>query len=686
MNTLAPPVAEAPNSHAEAPARRHARSASTGSDAVIVLRDLVKTYASEAGEVRAVRGVNLTIERGDFVAIMGSSGSGKSTMMNILGCLDQASEGTYLLDGVDTSELDTDELADLRNQKLGFVFQGFNLLSRTTAVENVELPLIYATRRLSPDDRADAAELELNRVGLGQRLDHHPNELSGGQQQRVAIARSLVNRPAVLLADEPTGNLDSQTSDDIMKLFRELNDAGLTIIMVTHEPDVAAHARRTVVMRDGLIRSDERREPPASVSQPPVHPQGHSLFGMLYLALNILSTSTRALLRNKLRTFLTALGIIIGVGAVIAMVAIGKGASSMIEEQIRGLGNNTLTVFSGQVFSGGVYRGYGGPGTLSVADADAIEREVTGVIGVSPETRSNERYQAEGKNWSGSVTGVAPSYFFIRDWPIVEGAAFTDEDVRSMAPVAIIGQTVRDRMFPEGEVVGRTLRISNIPFQVIGVLNKKGAAPWGADQDDVVIIPYTTSMKRIIGTTWLRTINVKLASPEQMASAQEQINLLIRERHNITDPAMDDFSVRTSDEFIRMATQTSRVMTALLGSIAGVSLLVGGIGIMNIMLVSVTERTREIGIRRAVGARGRDIRLQFLVEAIVLSTIGGAIGVGLGIGTAHLLTKYFSWPAEVSTTSVATAFGVSFAVGVLFGYFPAHKAAALNPIEALRHE
>lgn len=399
-----------------------------------------------------------------------------------------------------------------------------------------------------------------------------------------------------------------------------------------------------------------------------------------------LTLSFRALRRNILRSSLTALGIIIGVGAVIAMVAIGKGASSMIEEQIRGLGNNTLTVFSGQVFSGGVFRGYGGSGTLTVADAESIDTEIIGVTGVSPETRSNERYQTEGKNWSGSVLGVSPDYFHIRDWPITEGAAFGEEDVRSMATVAIVGQTVVDRMFPDGDSVGRTLTVSNIPFQVVGVLSKKGAAPWGQDQDDIVIIPYTTSMKRIIGTTRLRSINVKIDSTENMALAQEQINLLIRERHSISDPSMDDFSVRTSDEFIRMATQTSRVMTALLGSIAGVSLLVGGIGIMNIMLVSVTERTREIGIRRAVGGRGRDIRLQFIVEAIVLSTIGGAIGVGMGIGTAHLLTHYFSWPTEVSSTSVATAFGVSFAVGVLFGYFPAHKAAALNPIEALRHE
>jgi putative ABC transport system permease protein len=255
-----------------------------------------------------------------------------------------------------------------------------------------------------------------------------------------------------------------------------------------------------------------------------------------------------------------------------------------------------------------------------------------------------------------------------------------------MNAVALIGETVRDRMFPEGEAVGRTLRISNIPFQVIGVLSRKGATPWGQDQDDVVIVPYTTAMKRLIGTTKIRSLNVKIASAEQMPVAQEQVSLLLRERHNIADPSEDDFSVRTQDEFIRMATATSRVMTVLLGTIAGVSLLVGGIGIMNIMLVSVTERTREIGIRRAVGARGRDIRLQFIVEAIVLSTIGGSIGIGVGIGAARLVTHYLNWPALVSPASIIIAFGVSSAVGVVFGYFPAHKAAALNPIDALRHE
>ena len=494
--------------------------------AVIVLRDLEKTYVSEAGEVHAVRGVNLEIKRGDFVAIMGASGSGKSTMMNILGCLDLPTGGSYLLDGVDTALLDEDELAGLRNRKLGFVFQGFNLLSRTTALENVELPLVYSSRGLSHDERHEAAERELERIGLGDRLEHFPNELSGGQQQRVAIARSLVNSPAVVLADEPTGNLDSTTSEEIMKLFRDLNASGITIIMVTHERDIASHARRIVVMRDGQIRSDERRDEHAAAATGSNAEERRSFFGWLNLALNVLSTSRRALGRNKLRTALTALGIIIGVAAVIAMVAIGRGASAMVENQIRAMGDNMMVVFSGQVFSGGMFRGFGGTGTLTLADAEAIKREVTGVVALSPQVRSGERYSAEGKNWFGSVRGVSPEYFEVRDWPCAEGAIFTHSDVRRMATVAIVGQTVVDRMFPQGSAVGRILRIGNIPFKVIGVLSKKGATSWD-DQDDVVIVPYTTAMKRVIGTTKLREINIKIESAEALAGAQEQTTMLL---------------------------------------------------------------------------------------------------------------------------------------------------------------
>jgi len=656
---------------------------------VIVLRDLHKTYATDAGEVHAVRGVDLVINQGDFVAIMGSSGSGKSTMMNILGCLDQPTAGTYLLDGVDVGELDSNELSVLRNRKLGFVFQGFNLLARTTAMENVELPLVYSPRSLSRDERDDAAEAELTRVQLAERLDHFPNELSGGQQQRVAIARALVNQPAVLLADEPTGNLDSATSEEIMRLFRELNESGITIIMVTHESDIAAHARRTVVMRDGQIRSDERREPEAAAPRRPAAGGRGSLIGWTRLLCNILHTSARALLRNKMRTVLTALGIIIGVASVIAMVAIGRGASASVEQQIRSMGDNMLLVFSGQVFSGGMFRGFGGSGTLTLEDCEAIEREVTGVLAVSPETRSTERYTAGGNNWFGSVRGVSPEYFQVRDWPLAAGVVFADEDVRTMASVAVIGQTTLNRMFPEDaneDVIGKTLRVGGIPFQIVGVLSKKGSTPWGEDQDDIVIIPHTTSMKRVIGTKKLRTINVKMESAAVMPLAKEQINSLLRDLHNIGDPSKDDFSVGAQDEFIQMATATTRIMTLLLGSIAGISLLVGGIGIMNIMLVSVTERTREIGIRRAVGARARDIRMQFLIEAVVLSILGGALGIGLGVGGAHLLEHFAQWPVLVSTGSILLSFGVSCAVGILFGYFPAHKAARLNPIEALRHE
>jgi putative ABC transport system permease protein len=402
---------------------------------------------------------------------------------------------------------------------------------------------------------------------------------------------------------------------------------------------------------------------------------------------NVFSTSARALLRNKLRTVLTALGIIIGVAAVIAMVAMGKGASSAVEKQIRSMGDNMLVIFSGQVFKGGMYRGHGGSGTLTLEDEQAIQQEVKGILATSPETRSTERYAAGGKNWYGTVRGVSPEYFQVRDWQLVSGDVFGEEDVRTMNTVAVLGQTVVDRMFPDDpNVLGKTLRIGGIPFQILGVLSKKGSAIWGEDQDDVVLIPHTTSMKRVIGTTKLRVINVKVESLASMALAREQINSLLRDRHNISNPDEDDFSVGTQDEFIAMATASTRTMTILLGSIAGISLLVGGIGIMNIMLVSVTERTREIGIRRAVGAKGRDVRMQFLVEAIVLSTLGGILGIALGVGTAKVLSSSFEFPVVISTASILISFCVSCLVGVIFGYFPAHKASGLNPIEALRHE
>lgn len=394
----------------------------------------------------------------------------------------------------------------------------------------------------------------------------------------------------------------------------------------------------------------------------------------------------RALRRNKLRTVLTMLGIIIGVAAVIAMVAIGNGATSQVEGQIAALGQNVVLVFSGSFTSGGVRAGWGNAGTLKIEDADAIMREIPDAVAVSPEVRTNNQVGAENQNWFTNVLGESPDYFSIRNWEFSEGTSFTDRDVRAATKVAVIGQTIVKQLFGDDDPLGQILRVKGVPFQIVGVLAAKGMSVMGQDQDDVVIMPYTSCMKRIMGVTNLRTINVQASSPDTIIQVQNQITDLLRQRHKIVQDHDDDFTIHNQQEFTDAATATSRILTILVVSIASVSLLVGGIGIMNIMLVSVTERTREIGIRMAVGAHGRDILLQFLIEATSLSSMGGIVGIVLGIGASKLLSMFAQWPTLVSPLSVVLSFMFSACVGIFFGFYPARKAAALDPIEALRYE
>jgi putative ABC transport system permease protein len=400
----------------------------------------------------------------------------------------------------------------------------------------------------------------------------------------------------------------------------------------------------------------------------------------------ILKAAFRALRRNKLRTALTMLGIIIGVGAVIAMVGIGNGAKAQVQARIAALGQNVIMVFAGSINRGGVYSGSGGAGTLTVEDALAIEKEVPGVSVVSPEVRSGAQLMAGNNNWSTSVMGEGVGYLTLRVWDLEDGSMFTDADVRAAAKVCILGKTTADHLFPEEDPVGKTIRIKNVPMKVLGVLKAKGASMFGSDQDDTVIVPYTTGMKRFAGVTMLRMINVQSATAEQMTEVQNGITELLRQRHRIQAGRDDDFMMRNQQEIAEAMSATTEVMTALLAAIASVSLLVGGIGIMNIMLVSVTERTREIGIRMAVGARGRDILLQFLIEAVALSSTGGLLGILTGIGGAKLITMIKQWPTLVSPQSIIIAFAFSAAVGVFFGFYPARKASQLDPIDALRYE
>jgi putative ABC transport system permease protein len=396
--------------------------------------------------------------------------------------------------------------------------------------------------------------------------------------------------------------------------------------------------------------------------------------------------AVRALRRNKLRTLLTMLGMIIGVGAVIAMVGIGNGAKSQIENQIASLGQNVILVFSGSFTRGGVHSGWGGAGTLTIDDAESIQREIPGVTVVSPEVRSSATIAAGNQNWTTQILGESADYFTLRQWPLSDGASFTEQDVRSANKVAVIGQTIADQLFPGENPIGQIFRIKSAPFIITGVLKPKGMSMMGSDQDDVVIVPYTSAMKRLLGVTTLRTINVQTASARLLNPVQQQITSLMRQRHRITPGKDDDFTVRNQQEIADMATEQSKTMTYLLAAIAFVSLVVGGIGIMNIMLVSVTERTREIGIRMAVGARGNDILLQFLTEAVTLSVIGGVIGIATGMGTSKIIEAWKSWPVATPMLWILAAFMVSAAVGIFFGFYPARKASRLDPIDALRYE
>ncbi|MCS6243705.1 MAG: ABC transporter permease [Opitutus sp.] len=391
----------------------------------------------------------------------------------------------------------------------------------------------------------------------------------------------------------------------------------------------------------------------------------------------------RALRRNKMRSVLTALGMIIGVGAVIAMVSIGNGAKAQVEASIASLGQNIISVYPGTLTTGGARGGSGTASTLTPEDALAIQQDIAGVVAVSPEVRDRQQILANGLNWNTSINGESPDFLSIRDWGLAEGVIFTDLEVRSTAKVAVIGQTVADQLFPGSSPIGQTLRIRNIPFKIIGLLKPKGFNYFGSDQDDTVLIPYTSAMRRVSRRTNLSSILIQAATQDQMPRIQQEITDLLQQRRQGREP---DFTVRNQMELAQAATATSRTMTGLLGAIAGVSLIVGGIGIMNIMLVSVTERTREIGIRLAIGAHDHDIRLQFLIEAMVLSLMGGALGILIGVGASQIVSQLNGWPVQVSSASIIVAFVFSGAVGIGFGFYPAHKAAKLDPIEALRFE
>jgi len=656
---------------------------------MLSLQNIQKKYQMGDNTVYALRGVNLEIEDGDFVAIMGPSGSGKSTLMHVLGLLDVPSEGSYQIDGKEVSKLGEDELAVIRRKGIGFIFQQFNLLPRMSATENVSLPLIYSEKK--PDH--DRALGFLDQVGLKSRAHHRPNELSGGQQQRVAIARSLVNQPKIILADEPTGNLDSVSEKEILKILKDLNNQGITIIVVTHEEEVGALAKRRIRMRDGAIYSDERLESRVSPeietsvkvkSTAVIEATGIKVW--LLEMLEHFSQGLQSLAANKVRTALSMLGILIGVAAVVAMLAIGNGAQKAIEAQLASLGSNLLVLRPGSVRVNGVAVGAGGTSRLSLEDNAAIGQRIAGVHRTSPNVSGYGQVTFLDKNWSTQIFGCAPYFSEMHSMEPLIGRFFTLEENQSHARVAVVGATVVRQLFGEKNPIGEFIKINKVIFQVIGVLPEKGVNGY-RDLDDQIIIPVLTAMKRVLGKVYEDSIDIEVSPAADINAVQDEIIKLMMSRHRVPlSVGEDSFQVRNMADIQAALSESSKTMSMLLASIAGISLLVGGIGIMNIMLVSVTERTREIGLRKAVGARRSDILSQFLIESVAVSAVGGLIGIFFGWLITVVLSGIAGWPTSISISSVVLAFFFSASIGMIFGVYPARKASMLNPIDALRFE
>ncbi|KRP67751.1 MacB family efflux pump subunit [Pseudomonas orientalis] len=651
---------------------------------LIELKHIRKSYGGgDSPQVDVLRGIDLSIHAGEFVAIVGASGSGKSTLMNILGCLDRPSEGDYLFAGENVAQLGSDELAWLRREAFGFVFQGYHLIPSASAQENVEMPAIYAG--ISAGERHARASALLTRLGLAERTGNRPHQLSGGQQQRVSIARALMNGGHIILADEPTGALDSHSGAEVMTLLDELASQGHVVILITHDREVAARANRIIEIRDGLIISDSaaaHTEAPANgaalqavdLRQRLADGAEHNGAWKAEL-LDALQAAWRVMWINRFRTALTLLGIIIGVASVVVMLAVGEGSKRQVMAQMGAFGSNILYV------SGSSPNPRTPLGIITPADVAALAT-LPQVKRIMPVNGAEAGVRFGNIDYMAYVGGNDTHFPTIFNWPVVEGSYFTEADERNAATVAVIGARVRDKLF-KGLVnpIGQYILIENVPFQVVGVLQEKGSSSGNKDSDDRIAIPYSAASIRLFGSYNPEYVVIAAADATRVNAAEQAIDQLLKRLHH----GKDDYHLTNNAAMIQAEARTANTLSLMLGSIAAISLLVGGIGVMNIMLMTVRERTREIGIRMATGARQRDILRQFLTEAVMLSVVGGLFGIALAllVGGVLVLAEV---AVQFSLVAMLGAFGCALFTGVVFGFMPARKAARLDPVKALTSE
>ncbi len=653
---------------------------------LLEVKNLTREFPAGETTVQILKGVNLEIYPGELVAIVGQSGSGKSTLMNILGCLDQPTEGSYKVSGRETRELEPDELAQLRREYFGFIFQRYHLLGDLNATGNVEVPAIYAGA--DAHERQERAKQLLSDLGLADKTQNRPSQLSGGQQQRVSIARALMNGGDVILADEPTGALDKNSGIEVMRILRELNAKGHTIILVTHDHNVAKNATRIIEISDGNIISDQANTPEISedevlekqtlVRAPQKKiPAWRSVVDRLGEAFRMALLAMNA---HRMRTFLTMLGIIIGIASVVSVVALGNGSQKQILQNISSLGTNTITIYQG--------RGFGDNSrasqvkTLIPADGDALSEQPY-VDGVSPSVNSSVTARFKDIEAAITVNGVSEDFFYVKGLSFKSGQAFDKNSVIQQAQDVVIDTNTQNKFFSDGtNPVGQVVLLGSVPSRIIGVVDAQTGMMGNADSLNVYL-PYSTVMSRMLGQSNVRSIIVRIKDEYPSHVAENAILSLLEQRHG----AQDVFT-QNSDSIRETIQQTTQTMTLLISAIAVISLIVGGIGVMNIMLVSVTERTQEIGVRMAVGARQSDILQQFLIEAILVCILGGILGVLLSLGIGQLITHFAggSFQMAYSTTSIVAAFVCSSLIGIVFGFIPARNAAQLNPVDALSRE